>query len=99
MEPKQVDGNLKISVRRTENGEIVRHTIPRNMIYEDWEQMTPVTLTHSFERGRDPDCKSDDWHRCLHYHLGYIIDEITHDILGDEGNHGYDIEIVIKRKK
>ena len=65
MEPKQVDGNLKISVRRTENGEIVRHTIPRNMEYEDWEQMTPVTLTHSFEWGRDPDCKSDDWSRCF----------------------------------
>ena len=99
MEPNQVDGNLKISVRCTSNGEIVRHTIPRNMIYEDWEQRPPVTHTHSFEWGRDPACKSDDWSRCLHYHLGYIIDEITHDILGDEGKKGYDIEIVIKRKQ
>ena len=56
------------------------------------ENITPSKFT------RDPDFKSDDWHRCLHYHLGYIIDEITHDILGNEGNHGYDIEIVIKRK-
>lgn len=86
---KKVDGNLKFAIHKTENGEIVYHKLPT----EHGEKKQKV-YTYSFESIREPDLKSDDFHQCLHYHIGRIIDEAAHWI----GYYGdYQIEVIIKQ--
>ena len=93
MEAKPTEGNLRIAVRKTQNGEVVYHKRPINLEFED---DNPQTEQYSFEWNRNPDFKKEDWHRCLHYHIGYIIDDIARWMLNDEANWGYDIEVIIK---
>ena len=95
MEPLKVEGNLKIAIRKTENGEIVYHKYPKD-VEQDRER---PTKKHSFEWNRDPHFESHDYHRCLHYHIGNVIDEAAQWMLRDEALKGYDIEVIIKPRE
>ena len=87
--------NLKIAVRSTENGQIVYYKNPDYS--DDGEDFEGTRHQHSFENCRDPKFGSNDWYRCLHYHLGEIIDSTARDILKVGGD--YDIEVIITPKK
>jgi hypothetical protein len=93
MAEKVTDGNLRIAVKKTENGEIVYHRYPNDLEYD-----APTAKTHknSFEWDRDPHFEKYDNRRCLHYHLGYVIDEYVAWALDHRSD--YEIEIVIKKK-
>lgn len=93
-EQRLVDGNLKIAIRKTENGHIVYHKFP--MDFETGNEQD--THTSAFEMGREPLLKDDDRQQGVHYHLGRVIDEVANWILKDEAYQGYDIEVIIKPK-
>ena len=83
--------NLTIAVRKSENGHVVYYKYPQD---EEIDYKQPVHK-HSFEWDRDPHFKDTDSDRCLHYHLGYVIDEAAKHVAGWE----YDIEVIITPKK
>ena len=94
-EQRLVDGNLKIAIRKTENGHIVYHKFPMDLETGDKQD----THTNAFEWGREPLLKNDDYRRGVHYHLGRVIDEAAEWILKNEAYQGYDIEVIIMPKE
>lgn len=94
-EQRLVDGNLKIAIRKTENGHIVYHKFPMDLETGNKQD----THTNAFEWGREPLLKEDDYRQGVHYHLGKVIDEAAEWILKTEAYQGYDIEVIIKPKE
>lgn len=94
-EQRLVDGNLKIAIRKTENGHIVYHKFPMDLETGNKQD----THTNAFEWGREPLLKNDDYRQGVHYHLGRVIDEAAEWILKNEVYQGYDIEVIIMPKE
>ena len=94
-EQRLVDGNLKIAIRKTENGHIVYHKFPMDLETGNKQD----THTNAFEWGREPLLKNDDYRQGVHYHLGRVIDEAADWILKNEAYQGYDIEVIIMPKE
>lgn len=94
-EQRLVDGNLKIAIRKTENGHIVYHKFPMDLETGNKQD----THTNAFEWGREPMLKDDDYRQGVHYHLGRVIDEAAGWILKDGAYQGYDIEVIIMPKE
>jgi len=94
-EQRLVDGNLKIAIRKTENGHIVYHKFPMDLETGNKQD----THTNAFEWGREPLLKNDDYRQGVHYHLGRVIDEAAEWILKNEAYQGYDIEVIIMPKE
>ena len=94
-EQRLVDGNLKIAIRKTENGHILYHKFPMDLETGNKQD----THTNAFERGREALLDDCDREQCVHYHLGRVIEEAAKWILKDEAYQGYDIEVIIMPKE
>ena len=90
--------DLKVTIRRTLNGDIVSHqrqvSIKRGQFafFKEGEIFTNVC-----EDYREVNPYPDDNTPGLHYLIGLLIDETARKIIEDRYSNGYCIEVKIKR--